>query len=86
MCPVVGGLSVLMALHYAHTNSCSPQVLELARQLEGCDDIYFRNGGINEIAPGRGIRWHRDSYSGDDSHGWWVIQTPLRIFCVDNNH
>jgi hypothetical protein len=44
-------------------------VLELARQLEGCDDIYFRNGGINEIAPGRGIRWHRDSYSGNDSHG-----------------
>ena len=39
-----------------------PSVVAIARQLDG-DDIYFRNGGINEIAPGRAVRWHRDSSS-----------------------
>ena len=40
-----------------------PSALQIARQLDKCHDIYFRNGGINEIAPGRAIRWHRDSSS-----------------------
>lgn len=40
-----------------------PTVLAIARQLDGNDDIFFRNGGINEIAPGRAVRWHRDSSS-----------------------
>jgi hypothetical protein len=38
-----------------------PEIVELARQLIGDDDIYFRNGGINELAPGRSFLWHRDS-------------------------
>ena len=38
-----------------------PEIIEIARQLAGVDDIYFRNGGINELAPGRGFLWHRDS-------------------------
>jgi len=38
-----------------------PEILEIARQLEGSDDIYYRNGGINELAPGRGFLWHRDT-------------------------
>lgn len=37
------------------------EILEIARQLETSDDVYFRNGGINELAPGRGFLWHRDS-------------------------
>ena len=36
------------------------EVIEIARQLIGEQDIYFRNGGINELAPGRGFLWHRD--------------------------
>ena len=38
-----------------------PEIVELIRQLEGDDDIYFRNGGINELAPNRSFLWHRDS-------------------------
>ena len=38
-----------------------PEILEIARQLEDSNDIYYRNGGINELAPGRGFLWHRDS-------------------------
>ncbi|MEE2752613.1 MAG: phytanoyl-CoA dioxygenase family protein [Candidatus Latescibacterota bacterium] len=38
-----------------------PEIIELARQLMEMEDIYFRNGGINELAPGRGFLWHRDS-------------------------
>ena len=38
-----------------------PEIVELARQLEDTHDIYFRNGGINELAPGRSFAWHRDS-------------------------
>ncbi len=38
-----------------------PEIVELARQLEDAHDIYFRNGGINELAPGRSFGWHRDS-------------------------
>lgn len=38
-----------------------PEVIEIARQSIGAEDIYFRNGGINELAPGRGFLWHRDS-------------------------
>jgi hypothetical protein len=38
-----------------------PEIVDLGRQLAGTDDIYFRNGGINELAPGRGFLWHRDS-------------------------
>ena len=38
-----------------------PEIVELARQLEDDRDIYFRNGGINELAPGRSFAWHRDS-------------------------
>ena len=37
------------------------EIVELARQLAGDGDIYFRNGGINELAPGRSFLWHRDS-------------------------
>ena len=37
------------------------EILEIARQLEGNEDIYYRNGGINELAPGKGFLWHRDS-------------------------
>ena len=37
-----------------------PEVLELSRQLEGTTDIYFRNGGINELRPGKSILWHHD--------------------------
>ena len=37
------------------------EIVELARQLAGDDDIYFRNGGINELAPGRSFKWHRDA-------------------------
>lgn len=38
-----------------------PEVVEIARQIEQTDDIYFRNGGINELAPNRSFLWHRDS-------------------------
>ena len=37
-----------------------PEILEMARQLAG-DDIYLRNGGINELAPDSSFWWHRDS-------------------------
>ena len=36
-----------------------PEVIELARQLEG-SDVFFRNGGINELRPDRSILWHHD--------------------------
>lgn len=38
-----------------------PEILELARQLAEDDDIYLRNGGINELAPDHSFWWHRDS-------------------------
>jgi ectoine hydroxylase-related dioxygenase (phytanoyl-CoA dioxygenase family) len=38
-----------------------PEIVELGRQMAGDNDIYFRNGGINELAPGRSFVWHRDS-------------------------
>lgn len=38
-----------------------PEILEMARQLAGNDDIYLRNGGINELAPDNSFWWHRDS-------------------------
>ncbi len=37
------------------------EIVELAKQMEGHTDIYFRNGGINELAPRRSFLWHRDS-------------------------
>jgi len=37
------------------------EIVELARQLADDEDIYFRNGGINELAPGRSFKWHRDA-------------------------
>jgi hypothetical protein len=37
------------------------EIIELIRQLENDDDIYFRNGGINELAPDRSFLWHRDT-------------------------
>ena len=37
-----------------------PEILELARQLQKIDDIYLRNGGINDQGPNRSIPWHRD--------------------------
>lgn len=37
------------------------EIVELARQLANDPDIYFRNGGINELAPQRSFLWHRDS-------------------------
>ena len=41
-----------------------PEIIELARQLAGDDDIYLRNGGINEQAPNRSVGWHIDSGPG----------------------
>ena len=38
-----------------------PEILEMARQLSGDDDVYLRNGGINELAPDHSFWWHRDS-------------------------
>ncbi len=38
-----------------------PEILEMARQLAGDDDVYLRNGGINELAPDNSFWWHRDS-------------------------
>ena len=37
-----------------------PEILELARQIIGADDIYLRNGGINDQGPNRSVGWHRD--------------------------
>ncbi|MFT5367233.1 MAG: hypothetical protein ACI8V2_002191 [Candidatus Latescibacterota bacterium] len=37
------------------------EIVELIRQLENDTDIYFRNGGINELAPNRSFLWHRDT-------------------------
>ena len=50
-------------------------VVSLARQLIGVDggsqDIYLRNAGVNEMPPGRTVKWHRDSlnyfHAGEDS-------------------
>ena len=36
------------------------EVVELGRQLAGHDDIWMRNAGINELAPGRQAQWHHD--------------------------
>jgi hypothetical protein len=41
--------------------SLHPEIVEIARQIEGDTDIYFRNGGINELAPMRSTAWHFDS-------------------------
>jgi hypothetical protein len=37
------------------------EIVELIRQMENEEDIYFRNGGINELAPNRSFLWHRDT-------------------------
>lgn len=37
------------------------EVVELGRQLLGEPDIYLRNAGVNENAPGQCVHWHRDS-------------------------
>jgi ectoine hydroxylase-related dioxygenase (phytanoyl-CoA dioxygenase family) len=37
------------------------EIIQLARQLAGDEDVYFRNGGINELAPGLSFVWHRDA-------------------------
>ena len=37
------------------------EIVELARQMVDDRDLYFRNGGINELAPGMSFVWHRDS-------------------------
>lgn len=36
------------------------EVLELIRQLNNDDDVYMRNGGINDMAVGHAVAWHRD--------------------------
>ncbi|MCY3736483.1 MAG: phytanoyl-CoA dioxygenase family protein [Gemmatimonadaceae bacterium] len=41
-----------------------PEIVELARQLNGESDIYLRNGGINEQAPDRSVGWHIDGGPG----------------------
>jgi hypothetical protein len=41
------------------------EIIELARQLEGDKDLYLRNGGIHEMAPGRTVHWHSDG-----GHAW----------------
>ena len=33
----------------------------MARELTGDDDVYLRNGSINELAPNNSFWWHRDS-------------------------
>ena len=38
-----------------------PEILEMARQLAGDDDVYLRNGSINELGPDNSFWWHRDS-------------------------
>ena len=38
-----------------------PGILEIARQLTESEDIFLRNGSINELAPGKSFWWHRDS-------------------------
>ena len=43
-----------------------PEVVELARQLEGTERVFFRNGGINQLRPGSAIPWHHD-YRRDES-------------------
>ena len=42
-----------------------PEVVQIGQQLAGEEDIWLRNGGINELAPGRAIFWHHDG--GDDT-------------------
>jgi hypothetical protein len=37
-----------------------PDIVEVGRQVTGVDDIWMRNGGINELAPGRSAQWHHD--------------------------
>jgi hypothetical protein len=37
-----------------------PEIVELARQLEGTEDVFFRNGGINQLRPQRSVLWHHD--------------------------
>lgn len=41
------------------------EILELARQMADDEDIYLRNGGINELGPNNSFWWHRDS---DDNY------------------
>eukprot|EP01052_Picozoa_sp_SAG31_P025025 SAG31_NODE_2168_length_6266_cov_11.946976_2_plen_337_part_00 len=50
-----------------------PELLELARQLEGTNDVYFRNGGINELRPDKSILWHHDYKN--DSHCRQAVAT-----------
>ena len=40
-----------------------PEIVEIARQIEGESDLYFRNAGINELAPQRSTAWHFDSHT-----------------------
>ncbi|MDA0838563.1 MAG: phytanoyl-CoA dioxygenase family protein [Planctomycetota bacterium] len=42
-----------------------PEFVDIGRQVTGCRDIFLRNGGINDMAVGLGVQWHRDS--NDDS-------------------
>lgn len=41
--------------------SLHPEIVEIARQIEGEADLYFRNAGINELAPQRSTTWHYDA-------------------------
>ncbi|MCE9589842.1 MAG: phytanoyl-CoA dioxygenase family protein [Planctomycetes bacterium] len=36
------------------------EIVELLRQVNADDDIYMRNGGINDMAVGHAVAWHRD--------------------------
>ena len=40
-------------------------MVEIGQQLAGDDNVWVRNAGLNELAPGRGIFWHHDG--GDDT-------------------
>lgn len=40
-------------------------VVEIGQQLAHEEDVWIRNGGINELAPGRSVNWHHDG--GDDT-------------------
>ena len=54
-----------------------PHCLELAKQHLGTDDIYLRNAGVNENAPGYSVFWHRDSVD-----QFWNGEPPWMVCCT----
>ena len=65
------------------------EVLQIGRQLAAHDDIWMRNAGINELAPGRQAQWHHDG--GDECRGPAVchsVASKLRpaLVCAGNRY